>query len=106
MSSVDEFLTDIEFPEYTTRSECVAAVQEVRDYIHEHEKASKDQMWERLVLDRSTPSPGREVCRSKGYVPKFEDWWWETIIVPGLHELPDVAPIHDTDEKWWRASTP
>jgi len=90
----------VEFPSDLPPDQCISAVLEVRDYILDHDDGERDEIWEELVLNTNHPSTGRELCRTRGYVPKFRDWWWKRIVTPGLHALPDVEPIEDDEIAW------
>lgn len=103
MSSIQEQLAAIDFHSYTEDTECIAAIYEAREYVHENGRGSRDEMWGKFVLDTSTLSPGREACRSKGYIPKFRDWWWDVIVTPGFRVLPSVEPA-GFDELTWRVA--
>lgn len=95
-----EELEEIEFPSYAPGDQCIDAILEVKEYLLDHGEGSKEEMWENIVLDTSRSSAGREVCRKKGYVPKFREWWWDSIITSGLAVLQDIEPIDDTGRSW------
>lgn len=91
--STIEALEQVGFPSYVYKDGCVNAVLEVWEHILEHGEGVRDEMWKDLVMNTDRPSPGRELCRKRGYAAKFRDWWWERVIVPGLQVVPEVHPV-------------
>lgn len=95
-----KLLQEADFPDNADRDQCESAILEVYRYIKANGQASRDDIWSNVVLDTDKESAGRELCRTKGYVPKFRDWWWEKIVVPGLEALPDVERSNIDSNQW------
>jgi len=95
-----EALNGIEFPSHLPEDDCILAILEVREYILENGMGTKEEMWSDIVLDTTSYSAGREVCRHWGYVPKFRDKWWEYVILSGLRCFSDVEPVNDEELGW------
>lgn len=93
-------LENVSFPSDLPQDQCISAVLEVREYLLEHDSGTRTEIWEKLILDTNQPSSGRELCRIRGYVPKLRDWWWERIITPGLHELPECEALDAKETVW------
>lgn len=102
MTGIDweDQLEGVEFPSNLDNGRCIEAVGEVANYLVEHEQKTRDQLWDELVLNTDRQSPGRELCRKMGYVPKFRDWWWDSIIVVGLRAIPDFSSTDDEETRW------
>lgn len=93
-------LRRIEYPPSTPDLVGIQAIEEVWSYLVEYREAAKQELWEELVLNTDRDSAGRELCRKWGYVPAFQDRWWNRVIIPGLRILDDVEPVDGDDERW------
>lgn len=95
-----EALNGIEFPPHLPDDDCILAILEVREYILQNKTGRKKEMWSEIVLDTTSSSAGREVCRCWGYVPKFRDNWWEYVVLPGLRRLSGLEPVSSEEHSW------
>jgi len=94
-------LETVEFPSGAPRDGCIQAVVATCEYIHEHGEASQTEIFEDLVPEEEYPiGVNGALAEAKGLTPGFRQWWWEKIVAPGLHALPDVEPVTTSETHW------
>ena len=92
-------LDEVVFP--SPREDCVTAVFAVRDYIHEHDGATKTEVGQELLPEENYAIGHNGVAaRAKGFELGFRDWWWNKIALPGLRAIPDVEPAEEGENRW------
>lgn len=91
MTDRPEALVDVEFPSDAPRDDCLNAIAAAREYIHEEDGATKDEIVRNLVPEENYPIGHNGAAASaKGFTVDFRDWWWSDIVTPGLRALPDI----------------
>ncbi|UHQ95076.1 hypothetical protein [Haloterrigena alkaliphila] len=91
MTDSSDVLDSVEFPSDAPRDGCFDAIAAAREYIHEHDGATKDEIMSDLVPEENYPLGHNGVAASaKGFTTGFRDWWWGDIVAPGLRALPDI----------------
>lgn len=101
MIDSSEALADMEFPSDAPRDDCLDAIVAAREYIHEHDGATKNEIVTELVPEENYPlgHNGAAAC-AKGFSSGFRDWWWNEIVAPGLRTLPDIDVPEIEDRLW------
>lgn len=96
--SLEEILTNVEFPASKDRDECIAAIEAARAYMEQNGSATMRELVANVMPEHPVGYAVPELKEGK----RYRGAWWRRVVKPGLEALPSIEkpPTGASDWKY------